>query len=230
MLVIAHRGASAYAPENTRAAFERAIAMGADMIETDVQLTRDGELVLIHDAMVDRTSDGQGPVADHTLAELRALDVGAWFDPAFAGERIVTLDELIDEFLPRIPACLEIKDPLATDALLDAIGRRGIGDRIQVTSFSWSALSRAATRRPDLVYGFLTPTLHADIIRRCAARGFAQVCAPARALTVGLVDAAHAAGLRVRAWGVRERGDVERVIASGADGATVDWPDWLTQR
>ena len=91
MRCIGHRGASGYAPENTRAAFARAIAMGADAIETDVQLTADGQLVLFHDATVERTSDGRGPLADYTLAELRALDLGGWFAPEFAGERELAL-------------------------------------------------------------------------------------------------------------------------------------------
>src|SRR5690606_26274520 len=108
--VIAHRGASGYAPENTRAAFEKAIAMDADAIETDVRLSADGHLVLVHDATVTRTTDGRGPVADHTLAELRSLDAGRWLGPQFEGERVATLSELVEEFVPRIPAVLEIKD------------------------------------------------------------------------------------------------------------------------
>jgi len=93
---IAHRGASGYAPENTRAAFDLAIAMGADAIETDVRLTADGHPVLFHDAVVDRVSDGRGPVDDHTLEELRRLDLGSWFGSDAAGERLLTLDEALD--------------------------------------------------------------------------------------------------------------------------------------
>ncbi|HVL23648.1 MAG TPA: glycerophosphodiester phosphodiesterase family protein [Thermomicrobiales bacterium] len=230
MLTIAHRGASGYAPENTRAAFERAIEMGADMIETDVQLTLDGELVLIHDDLVDRTTDGQGPVADHTLAEIQALDAGSWLDPAYAGQRILTLAEFATEFLPRIPACLEIKDPLATAPLLDAVARLGIGDRVHITSFSWSALLPATMLHADLVYGYLSRTFNDDIIRRCVARGIVQICPPADLLTPELVAAAHEAGLVVRAWGVRDHAHVDRLFATGADGATVNWPDWIPAR
>ena len=227
MLTIAHRGASGYAPENTRAAFERAIEMGADMVETDVQLTLDGELVLIHDDHVDRTSDAQGPVADYTLDELRQLDMGSWFGDGFAGERILTLEEFCTLVLPRIPAVLEIKDPLATGPLLDAIARLGIGDRVHVTSFSWSALLPATMMHGGLIYGYLSRTFNADILRRCVERGIVQICPPAELLTTDLVDEAHAAGLNVRAWGVRERADVDRLFATGADGATVNWPDWI---
>src|SRR4051812_46208276 len=132
---IAHRGASGYAPENTRAAFDRAIAMQADAIETDVQVTTDGALVLFHDPFVDRNSDGYGPVVDHSLAEMRALDLGGWFDLSFSGQRVLTVDEMIAEYLARIPVVFEIKDPRATEPLISLLEARGVIDRVQVTSF-----------------------------------------------------------------------------------------------
>lgn len=227
MLNIAHRGASGYAPENTRAAFERAIEMGADAIETDVRLSFDGELVLVHDHTVTRTTDGHGPVADHTLAELRALDAGSWFAPAFAGERVVTLEELIAEFVPRIPAVLEIKDAAATKPTVAAIARAGIVDRVQVTSFLWTPLLEARRLNAGLALGFLTPEFDTDIIRRCVNRGFTQVCPHIDTLAPGLVDRAHEAGLVVRAWGISRREQVATLFDTGADGATVNWPDWI---
>lgn len=227
MLSIAHRGASAYAPENTHAAFALAVSLGADMIETDVQQTRDGALVLIHDDLVDRTSDGRGPVADHTLAELEALDMGSWLDPRFRGERVVTLDAFLDAYLPRIPACLEIKDPLATEPLIACLRAGDTGGRVQVTSFSWPAITRTSEAL-DLPTGFLCREFNEDIIDRCAVRGLSQVCPPASQLDSALVARAHQRGLVVRAWGVRERADVDRLFATGADGATCNWPDWIT--
>ena len=86
VIVLAHRGYSAKAPENTMAAFELALAVGADGIELDVHMTRDGEIVVIHDDTLDRTTNGKGPVSDQTMAELRELDAGSWFSPEFAGE------------------------------------------------------------------------------------------------------------------------------------------------
>lgn len=230
MLTIAHRGASGHAPENTRAAFDLAIEMGADMIETDVQITRDGQLVLFHDDLLNRTSNGQGPLADHTLAELRALDLGSWFGPASAGERILRLDEFIQDYLPRIPLCLEIKDPLAVEPLMDAIETWDDFTSLHVTSFSWRALLRATARIPGLTSGFLSRSFDGDIIWRCAERGLAQICPPAPLLEPALVQEAHDAGLVVRAWGVRDPGDVDRLFASGADGATINWPEWITSR
>src|SRR5258708_10140259 len=96
MLVIAHRGASGNAPENTIAAFRKAVALGATFIETDLQLSRDARFVAIHDATVNRTTSGQGAVPDMTLSELRPLDAGSGFGSEFAGERVPTLEEILD--------------------------------------------------------------------------------------------------------------------------------------
>ena len=227
MQVIAHRGASGYAPENTRAAFERAIAMGSDAIETDVQLTVDGRLVLFHDTTVDRNSDGHGPLADYTLEELRALDLGGWFASEFAGERVLTVEEALDEFAARIPFALEIKDARAAVPLIRLLTERGILDRVQVTSFYWTALLDAQATNPDLYLGFLTPTFEEDIIERCVRRGFAQVCPHVDRLTARRVALAHERGLNVRAWGLQRRDHVERLHDTGADGATCNWPDWM---
>lgn len=161
MLCIAHRGASGYAPESTCAAFERAIAMGADATETDVQLTADGHLVLFHDDAVDRTSDGRGPLADYTLAALRALDLGRWYGEAFAGERILTVAEALDAYAARIPFALEIKDPRGHPAGPAAGGARGSrwGDHQVVL------LGGAARRTGDLARSSLRYP-HADARRR----------------------------------------------------------------
>ncbi len=227
MQAIAHRGASGYAPENTRAAFDRALALRADAIETDVQLTADGELVICHDTVVERTSDGRGPLADHTLAELRALDFGRWYGPEFAGQRILTAAEMLDEYAARIPLCLELKDPRAAAPLVALLAARGLLDRVQVTSFYWTALLDAQAANPALTLGFLTPTFEEDIVARVARRGFAQVCPHVDRLTAGRVALAHARGIQVRAWGVTRRDQVERLFETGADGATCNWPDWI---
>src|SRR4051794_15279621 len=109
--MLAHRGASAYAPENTFAAFDRAVALRTDGIETDVRASKDGALVLVHDERVDRTTDGEGRVHDLTLAELQLLDAGVPFNPRFAGERIPTVDALLDRHGGRLALCLEVKQP-----------------------------------------------------------------------------------------------------------------------
>jgi glycerophosphoryl diester phosphodiesterase len=229
MLCIAHRGASGYAPENTRAAFERAIAMGADATETDVQLTADGELVLFHDESVNRTTDGHGPLADHTLAELRRLDLGAWYGAGFAGECILTVTEALDAFAARIPFALEIKDPRAAAPLARLLAARGVRDGVSIRSFSWGALLDAQEIHPDVPYGLLTMTLEEDVIARSVRRGFAQVYPHIDRLTARRVALARERGLRVFAWGLGRRDQVERLFETGADGASCNWPDWITE-
>src|ERR1700716_3392227 len=93
--VVGHRGAMGHCPENTLASFERGLELGADWIELDVHLSRDGALIVIHDETVDRTTNGRGLVCEHTLAELKELDAGAWFGASFAGERVPSLDEVL---------------------------------------------------------------------------------------------------------------------------------------
>jgi len=228
MQVIAHRGASGYAPENTRAAFERAVTMGSDAIETDVQVTADGHLVLMHDFTVDRNSDGQGPMADFTLDELRALDLGAWFGAAFAGERVLTVAEMVAEFVPRIPVVFEIKDPRVAVPLVALLVGAGVRERVQVTSFFWGPLLDAHAADTAISLGFLTSTFTDEMVARIARRGWQQICPNVASLTSRRVAMAHAAGLKVRGWGITQRYEVDRLHETGVDGATVNWPDWIT--
>ncbi|MGB3305102.1 MAG: glycerophosphodiester phosphodiesterase [Thermomicrobiales bacterium] len=142
---------------------------------------------------------------------------------------MVTLAAFIEEFVPRIPVVCEIKDARAAMPLVEAIDRAGIGERVHVTSFLWGALLDAQQARPSLTYGFLSPVFDRDIIARCVARGFAQICPHVDTLTPELVAAAHDAGLGVRAYGVSRKEQIEILRASDADGATVNWPDWLRE-
>lgn len=226
MQVIAHRGASGYAPENTRAAFERAIAMGAAAIETDITVTADDELVLVHDQLIDRVSNGNGPVSDHTLAELRALDFGSWFGKEFAGQRIVTVAEMIEEFLGRIPVVFEIKDARATRPLIELLRAANAIDRVQITSFIWYPLLEARALDDQVEIGFLTPAFEPAMIDRIVNRSFNQICPHVSQLTAKRVALAHARGLSVRAWGIDNRLQIERLHETGVDGATLNWPDW----
>src|SRR5512136_2058667 len=110
VLRVGHRGARGHAPENTLASFDLAVEMGVNVVETDVHLSKDGEVVLIHDHTVDRTTNGHGFVKDLTLAELKQLDAGAWFDPRFAGEGVLTLGELLAWAHNRVGVAIEIKN------------------------------------------------------------------------------------------------------------------------
>ena len=221
---IAHRGASAYAPENTTAAFELAIEMGANAIETDVQLSQDGHLVLFHDTLIDRTSNGTGKIGDHSLADLQSLDCGSWFSPKFAGAPMLKLHDALETFLHRIPFVLEIKDPNAALPMIETIP---IDDRIEITSFDWDALLLARNRVPRFRFGFLTPRFDDNEINRCVSANLQQICPHADTVTPELVKAAHKQGIDVRAWGVTQRPEIDRLLTANTDGTTCNWPDWL---
>lgn len=224
---IAHRGASAHAPENTFAAFELALAMAADGLETDLRLTADGCVVLMHDETVARTTDGTGKVADLTLAQVRALDAGSWFAPEFAGERVPTLTEFLAAFGGRIHLVLEVKDESCVELALREVLARDCLDAVTFTAFSLEPLARMRALQPSARTGYLVAEVSDALIRALAAKGVTQVCPRANGITREMVKAAHAAGLEVRAWGVKDEELMLRVLDAGADGMTVNWPDVL---
>ena len=228
--VIAHRGASANAPENTVAAFDLALAMGSDAIETDVRCTRDGFLVLCHDATVDRVSNGTGAVADLTLAQLQTLDFGSRIAPQYAGQRIVLAEHFLRLYAPRCPLVLEIKAAAAVAPLVHAVHAAGPLTRVVFTSFDFAWLEQVHALSPAARIGYLSRTFDGDAIARVRAAGFAQICPRAATLTRPLVDTAHAAGLTVRAWAVDSQGTQEHALQMAADGMTVNWPDLLIRR
>ena len=147
-----HRGASAVAPENTYAAFERAIADGGAYTETDVRATSDGALVLVHDATLDRTTDGSGPVAGLTLEELRKLDAGAWFDPSFRGERVPELPDFLAWIEGRAPfgAAIEVKARGVGGAVAAAAWASSARDRLCIYAFDADEIRAAKAAAPDL--------------------------------------------------------------------------------
>ena len=152
--VIAHRGFSGAAPENTLAAIRAAIEIGADMAEIDVTLTSDEEIVVIHDETLDRTTDGSGEVFGFTLAEIRQLDAGSWFDPRFAGERVPTLDEVLTEVDGRILLNVEIKSEAVARGVVAkvaaAIREHGMIEQVVVSSFSPEALQQMHQAAPEI--------------------------------------------------------------------------------
>ncbi len=161
MLVIAHRGASYHAPENTLAAFAAAKTLGADGFETDVQLTRDCRLVIHHNYTVDARSNGTGRVCDQTLEQLRRLDFGSWKDPAFAGERIPDLAEALEAARGFSLMNLELKAPVRRDVpfvepVVRAIRAAGLEGRVRLSSFDLSLLREAKALCPGIRAGVLT--------------------------------------------------------------------------
>lgn len=232
-LVIGHRGAAGLAPEHTRPSFERALAIGVDMIELDVQLTRDGHLVVVHDRELGRTATGTGAVRAHSLGELKQLDTGSWFGEAFRGEPLFTLAEVFDLLGGRASLNVEIKSPEpdweATARLLAEVLREaGALTSTVVSSFEMGALEAVRARLPEARIGVLWQSLDVVPAWEWAQRLRASSFHPFFGLVSDdLVDAARAHGLRVYTWTVNEENEIRRVAAAGVDGIISDFPDRL---
>ena len=234
--VFAHRGASHYAPENTLPAFALAAAQGADGIELDVHLSKDGELVVIHDETLDRTTDGTGLVRDHTLAQLQALCADNHM-PGFADARIPTLREVLALVRPT-PLLVNIE--LKTGVLwyegieqkaLDLVREMGMADRVIWSSFNHYSIETVRQLAPEAETAYLYSDIICGVERYAAAHGV-------RGLHPGLPnvkmrDFLHtylASGLAVRVWTVDAAADLRWLLAAGADVITNDPPLALTVR
>ena len=228
-MAIAHRGASSYAPENTFAAFDLAIAMGARHIELDVHFSSDGHLVVIHDDAVNRTTDGAGPVTGHSLAALTALDAGSWFDPRFKGERMPTLGDVLERYKGRAHVHVEIKGHSAglAQKTADLVRARGMAGQVTITSFQIAKLEETRAYAPELPTGWLVGQVSDASIAQARAMGLTQLCPRADTVTPELVSRLHAERFVVRAWGVATEDLMRRVVTAGADGMTVNFPDKL---
>jgi glycerophosphoryl diester phosphodiesterase len=228
-MVIAHRGASSYAPENTFAAFDLAIRMGVQHIELDVEATSDGHIVVIHDDTLDRTTDGSGPVTSHTLAALQALDAGSWFGTTFAGERIPTFTEVLSRYKGRVHIHTEIKgrSTYLSHRTADLVQQHGMGDQVTITSFQKARLEETRAYAPQLATGWLVPEVGDAVLTQARNIGLRQICPRANMVTADLVNRLHAEGFVVRAWGVATEALMQQVVHAGADGMTVNFPDKL---
>src|SRR5258706_6609483 len=225
-MVIAHRGASSSAPENTLAAFDLALEMGTRHLELDVELTRDGHVVVIHDDTVDRTTDGSGPVTAHTLDEVRRLEAGRWFGAAFAGERIPTYEDVLVRYHGRAHLHTEIKGraPGLSGRTVDLIRRHGMESEVTLTSFQRVRLEEVRAYAPELPTGWLVRDVSDDTIAEARRLGLVQVCPRATSVTRQLVERLHGKGFLVRAWGVATEELMLHAVDAGVDGMTVDFP------
>jgi glycerophosphoryl diester phosphodiesterase len=233
LLRIAHRGASGHCPENTRAAFVRAIELGADMVELDCQMTRDGAVVVIHDDTLDRTTSGRGRVRDHTLRELKALDAGRWFAAQFSGEEILTLEEAIEILRGKVDLNLEIKGEDAPGRLeIQCVGivrsLRFSGSTV-FSSFAAERMRLVRDLADDARIGVLMDDHTGwEVGLRLAAELGAEALHPVRSLaSAEAFERAHDHDLEVRVWTVNRPTDFESLVAIGVDGIFSDYPDRL---
>ncbi|MER0444253.1 glycerophosphodiester phosphodiesterase family protein [Streptomyces sp. Edi4] len=214
-LTIGHRGVMGVEPENTLRSFVHAERAGMDAIELDLHLSKDGALVVMHDAEVDRTTDGRGPVGEMTLAELRALDAGQ-------GERVPVFEEVLDAV--KAPLQAEIKDVRAARALAEVIERRDLVGRVEVLSFHDAALAEIASLVPGVRTGLVDDDWGPDLVDRARAVGARSLVLSIGRITLETVEQAHAAGLKVIGWTVNTQDHLRLVRALQLDGATTDYP------
>ncbi|MEU1511226.1 glycerophosphodiester phosphodiesterase family protein [Streptomyces sp. NPDC005811] len=215
-VTIGHRGVMGVEPENTLRSFVAAEEAGLDAIELDLHLSKDGALVVMHDPDVDRTTDGTGPIADQTLAELKTLDAGR-------GERVPVFEEVLDAVT--LPLQAEIKDVQAARALAEVLRERDLVGRVEVSSFHDEAVAEMARLVPGVRTALIGSRFGLDIVSRAADAGAATVCLNLRRLTLEIVEEARRRDLRIIGWVVNTQYQLRLVRALELDGATTDYPE-----
>lgn len=234
--VIGHRGAAGHAPENTKASFEAANALGVDAIELDLRLSKDGRAVVLHDETLDRTTNGSGAVGLFDAEHLKALDAGGWYDPAFEGERLLFFEEALEVIAGRVPVVVEIKERQRTQELLDVVSRalHMQPTSVVISSFSQEALHLAKELLPDVPRAWLLSKGRfsvADAIKDAKEMDLTQLCPNAQEVDARWVQQAKDAGYAVRTWGIptdnpaRMVRVMRHIVRSGVDGTTADFPD-----
>ncbi|MEQ9298561.1 MAG: glycerophosphodiester phosphodiesterase family protein [Cyclobacteriaceae bacterium] len=242
---IAHRGASGHAPENTIPAIELAIEMGADMIAIDVHVTKDGEVVVLHDELLDRTTNGTGNVHEMTLADLQELDAGSWFSPEFAGEKIPTLDEALKHINGRAKCLIEMKSKGAVfyegfaKLVVDVIEDNNAVEWSILESYDEHYLDEAHEYDPrvqikQILIGEDNTNVFSYFIRtrnlmntRQKHKYLSAVNPPFHALSERRVYELHSRRLQVFTFLVNEREDLIKVLNMGVDGVITNYPDRL---
>ena len=239
--IVAHRGASHDAPENTVAAIKLAWQQGADGSEFDVYLSRDGKIVVIHDTTTKRTAGVDKKVIDMPLSELRALDAGTWKGPAFAGEKIPTFDEMLATVPAGKKVFVEVKcGPEIVPELDRVLRASGLKpDQTPVIAFDWKVIAAMKKARPDVPAYWLVdvekknakPADAAEVVAKAKevhADGVDLSAKPT--LDRAFADAVRAAGLKLYVWTVNEPAVARRMVEIGVDGITTDRPAWLREQ
>lgn len=222
----AHRGASEYTPENTLLAFYTGMYMGANGIETDVQMTKDGVLVLFHDDTITRLTGENGSVQDYTLEELKQFT----FEKDGRVDKIAVFEEFLQQFGWRdISFAIEIKQAGIESQIADMIRKYHIGHKVVVTSFMIECIREIRNYAPELRIGLLTKVVTDDILEELKAMKAEQLCPRATDITPETVEKWHQDGFEVRAWGVKTEELMRKVYDAKADGMTVNFPDKLVE-
>jgi glycerophosphoryl diester phosphodiesterase len=236
--IIGHRGAAGVAPENTLASFRRAVALGAQCIETDLQLSRDAHLVALHDDTLQRTTNGRGPVSARTLEELKQLDAGSWFrrgpgTERFTGERIPTLQEILafgrEHHLGLFLEMKTLPGSGAENVLVEAIQAADAIAGTRVICFDPGILARVRTLEPRLTLGYLFSKNLRDPAAHAVSAGAKILLPRVDRVTTKLVAAAKRNGLQVVTWTVNDPKKMRNLIALGLDGIITNYPHRLAE-
>jgi glycerophosphoryl diester phosphodiesterase len=233
--IASHRGGAATAPENTLPAITAALAAGFDYVEVDVALTADRQPVLMHDKTVDRTTDGHGRLATLTLADVKALDAGAWFDRSYAGTPVPTFVEFLDALVAADGrAIVELKgewDATVVDTAVAEVAARGLERRIVFASFDARTLALAAAGSDVLSRLLILKQIPSDVVSAVAEAGARGVVVNRKAVLArpGIVDELHAAGARVVVYTLNDDSQWDEVTALGVDGIVTDDPHTLSE-
>ena len=225
MINYAHRGASEFYPENTLYSFYMGLEMKADGIETDIQRTKDGVLVLFHDDTLKRILGLEGRIRDYSYDELLRMDFGIFKGERFTNEKIVTLEEFLKHFGAKdVQLALEIKQYGIEKEVLTMIGRYGVRDKTIVTSFHWDSIADLRALDSEIRLGYLARQVDDELTGRMLRHRIQQLCPKAADFTDEMNQKARALGLSVRFWGVSSEELMLKGIRMGVDGMTMNNP------
>lgn len=225
----AHRGASTDAPENTMAAFQKAVEIGATGIELDLQKTKDNQIVIFHDDYIDQKSNGTGKIADYTYAELLKLDFGSWFNPKFKGEKIVLFADFMRWAADKdLTLAIELKAANVEKETYEIVKKYLHTNNFYFTSFMYDALARMRKLDNSLKLGWLIEEdINSGNLEKLKVIAGNQICPPAKLVTPAGIKLARARGISVRLWGVANPEIMEQVFNLDTDGMTVNFPGKL---
>jgi glycerophosphoryl diester phosphodiesterase len=237
---VAHRGAAGYAPENTIAAFDKAVEMKADYIEIDVQRSKDGELVIIHDTTINRTTDGSGNVKDLTFHQLRSFDAGSWMGEEFLGEKIPTFDEILDRYHGKVGILIELKAPELYPGIEEEVAEELKGrnldkpqnEKIIIQSFNFESMKKINSLLPKVPVGVLTSSI-ADTTDEALKEfsTYADYFNPSyRIVTKDLVNRVHSLDMKISSWTVRSQEAADFLLEMDVDAIITDYPDYVDPR
>lgn len=227
-LIMGHRGYQARYPENTLVSFLAAVEAGAQFVELDVTLTRDNQVAVMHDDTVDRTTDGRGRVSGYDLDALQQLDAGSWFHPRFSGERIPSLDEVLEKVAPKAHINIEIKSHELTDCdltgqveqgVIDLVLTRGVEKRVLISSFDPEVLKRIQQLDPGIKIALISKQSPPDeTVARCLELAAFSYHPHLDYIDRELVRTLHKADVHVFPWNINDARDIRHAFSMGVDG------------